>query len=260
MQQIRLLDVTLNTIASALHLSFDDKVAHADKLAVGIDILDVGGVLALPDKLDLVQAIAKGVQNVAVAARAQGNMQDIQIAWNAIRRAEQPILRICIKISDWYRAEILRVSEQALLQRGADMLTYGRQLCPLVEFVAEDALRCTDALLDRFIDMAIAAGTTTMTLADTVGYASSLEYGALFRRAMKQVGNRPLVLGVAAHNRGGQALSATLAALAAGARQVTVDESHHGHLKRAVLEAALGRQRASHKDEDQEKWPSASSC
>ena len=245
MHELRLLDVTLDTFSRAVGISFDDKLARAEALAAsGIDVLDTGEPLAVPGKLLLVREIAHQVRAVAVAARAQANMQDIQTAWRAIGKAEQPVLRICSQISDWHRQERLRVSEQILLQHLRAMLAYARQFCPTVELVALDATRCQEAFLCQVIETAISIGARTVTLVDSVGYALPFEYRALFRTVVEQgAGSKTMLLGTQAHNRDGYALDNTLAAICAGARLVTVDESSGGHLGRADLAAALQRQR-----------------
>lgn len=249
--RIRLVDVTLDSLCRAVCVSFDDKLARAEALAVsGIDILDVGDVLQVPGKRTLVREIAQSVRGISLAACAQGNLEAIQAAWDAIQDAEQPVLRVCMQISDWHRIEDLHQSEQELLQDVRTALALARQRCPTVEFVAEDATRCDDASLCRFIAGAIEQGASIVTLADTVGYDLPLHYAMRFRMVMAQVAAiHPITLGVAAHNRDGYAASNTLAAICAGARQVTVDEMTCGHLKRAELEAALRRLAASHRSE-----------
>lgn len=243
MHGLRLVDVTIDTFSRALSISFDDKLARAEALAVsGIDVLDVGEPFAVPGKLLLVREIAHHVRAVAVAARTQANMHAIQATWRAIEGAEQPVLRVCSQISDWHRQERLRVSEQILLQHIRAMIVYARQLCPTVEFVAEDATRCSEPFLCQLVETAIRAGASIVTLSDMVGYDLPLHYTARFRAVMTQVAKiNTIMLGVAAHNRDGYALDNTLAAICAGVRQVTVDESSGSPLQREEIEGALQR-------------------
>ena len=238
---IRLLDVTLVTLSRAVCIPFNAKVGRAEALAAsGIDVLDVGDLLPVPGKLRLVRKIAQRVRGIALAARAQADREQIAMAWKAIGDAEQPVLRVCMTVSDWHREENLRVSEQILLQHIRAMIAYARQLCPTVELVAEDATRCQEAFLCHLIETVIGAGASTVTLSDLIGDDLPLHYTARFRAVMTQVAEvNTIMLGVTAHNRHGYALDNTLAAICAGARQVTVDESSGSHLTRADLATAL---------------------
>ena len=258
---IRLLDVTLVTLSRAVCIPFNAKVGRAEALAAsGIDVLDVGDVLPVPGKLRLVREIAQRVRGVALAACAQGDREQIAMAWEAIGDAEHPVLRVCITVSDWHREEEHRKSEPELLQAVSEQLSYARQLCPTVELVAQDATRCDHAVLCRFVETAIKHGARTVTLSDTVGYDRPFEYRLLFRSVVEQVaGIDTITLGVAAHHRDGEALEKTLAAIAAGARQVTVDESSGGHLTRAEVAVALQRLTRSPHDEKEHTIPPPSS-
>lgn len=250
--RIRLLDVTLVTLSRAVCIPFDAKVGRAEALAAsGIDILDVGDVLAVPGKLALVRAIVQRVRGVALAACAHADRKQIAIAWDAICDAEHPVLRVCIPVSDWHRIEERRKSEQELLQEVSEQLSSARQLCPTVELVALDATRSAEPFLCHLIEAAIGAGARAVTLSDLIGDDLPLHYTARFRMVTTQMSaNNTITLGVAAHNRHGYALDNTLASICAGARQVTVDESSGGHLTRADLEAALQQLTQSHQGEE----------
>ena len=90
-----------------------------------------------------------------------------------------------------------------------------------VEFSPEDASRSDPDFLCRMVATAIDAGATTINLPDTVGYCVPEEYGAIFsmlRRRVPQVAG--ITLSSHCHNDLGMAVANSLAAVAAGARQI----------------------------------------
>ncbi len=98
-----------------------------------------------------------------------------------------------------------------------------RNLCPTVEFSAEDATRSDWDYLCRVFEAAIKSGATTINVPDTVGYTTPYEYEALFRYLRERVpGIEDVVMSAHCHNDLGMATANTLAAIKAGARQVEV--------------------------------------
>src|SRR5699024_9394543 len=90
-----------------------------------------------------------------------------------------------------------------------------------VEFSCEDASRSEIDFLCRIVEAAIDAGATTINLPDTVGYAIPEEYAYLVRQIRERVPNADkAIFSVHCHNDLGLAVANSLAAVAAGARQV----------------------------------------
>jgi 2-isopropylmalate synthase len=90
-----------------------------------------------------------------------------------------------------------------------------------VEFSAEDATRSDLDFLCRVVESVIDAGATTVNLPDTVGYSTPEEVGEFFRAVMGRVPNADrAVFSAHCHDDLGLAVANTIAAIAAGARQV----------------------------------------
>ncbi len=90
-----------------------------------------------------------------------------------------------------------------------------------MEFSAEDASRSDLDFLAQAFAIAADAGATILNVPDTVGYATPEEYGGLFRTLRARLSDRPGVVWSAhCHNDLGLAVANSLAAVAAGARQV----------------------------------------
>src|SRR5207249_5910288 len=98
-----------------------------------------------------------------------------------------------------------------------------RDLCPTIEFSAEDATRSDWDYLCLVFETAIKSGATTINVPDTVGYTSPQEYEALFQYLRNRVsGIDEVVMSAHCHNDLGMGTANTLAAIKAGARQVEV--------------------------------------
>jgi 2-isopropylmalate synthase len=96
-----------------------------------------------------------------------------------------------------------------------------RSLCQEVEFSAEDATRSDWDFLVEVFTVAIASGATVLNVPDTVGYTVPEEYAKLITHLRQRVpGIEGVTISVHCHNDLGLAVANSLAAIAAGARQV----------------------------------------
>ncbi len=96
-----------------------------------------------------------------------------------------------------------------------------RSLCEDVEFSPEDATRTDTGFLCEVLEVVIEAGATTVNIPDTVGYTVPSEFAELIqtlRRGVRGIGR--LTVSAHCHNDLGLAVANSLAAVAAGARQV----------------------------------------
>lgn len=75
----------------------------------------------------------------------------------------------------------LKMSEEEVLAKSIEMVTYAKTLFPEVEFSAEDATRSDIDFLIKLIEQVIDAGATVINLPDTVGFTTPHEYGQMFK-------------------------------------------------------------------------------
>jgi 2-isopropylmalate synthase len=145
------------------------------------------------------------------------------MAWEGVCDAERPTLHVFLATSDIHLRHKLMMSRDEALQQVRVMVAHARDLCPTVEFSAEDATRSDWDYLCRVFEAAIRAGATTVNIPDTVGYTMPQEYEALFRYLRERVpGIENVTMSAHCHNDLGMATANTLAAIKAGARQVEV--------------------------------------
>ncbi|GAC1422085.1 MAG: 2-isopropylmalate synthase [Ktedonobacteraceae bacterium] len=205
-------------------MTTDEKLQVAEQLMrLNVDIIEAGFPAASPGDLIAVKEIAQRVHAVAVAGLARASVSDIEAAWEGVRDAEQPVIHVFLATSEIHLKHKLGLSREEALHQIQSTVTYARNLCPMVEFSAEDATRSDWEYLCRVLEVAIKAGATTVNIPDTVGYALPHEYGALFSYIRERVpGIEDVVMSAHCHNDLGMATANTLAAIKAGARQVEV--------------------------------------
>ena len=205
-------------------MTTEEKLQVADQLVkLNVDIIEAGFPAASPGDLAAVKEIARRVRGVAVAGLARANTNDIDAVWEAVREAEQPVIHVFLATSDIHLKHKFNISREQALEQVRAMVTYARNLCPIVEFSAEDATRSDWDYLCTIVDAAIQSGATTINLPDTVGYTMPQEYEALFRHIQEHVpGISNITLSAHCHNDLGMATANTLAAIRAGVRQVEV--------------------------------------
>ena len=98
---------------------------------------------------------------------------------------------------------------------------WAREYTDDIEFSAEDAGRSDIDFLCRIFEAVIKAGARTINVPDTVGYAIPYQYAETMRKLIERVPNSDKVVwSVHCHNDLGLAVSNSLAAVLAGARQV----------------------------------------
>jgi 2-isopropylmalate synthase len=205
-------------------LTAEEKLDVADALVeLGVDVMEAGFPAASPGDFEAVRAIASRVKGVSVAGLARCNTNDIERAAQAVRGAESPRIHTFIATSDIHLRHKLRMSREDVLERVATMVDFAKSFTSDVEFSAEDATRSDWDFLAEIFATAIASGATTINVPDTVGYTSPDEYAALMHFLLANVeGVDRAVISVHCHDDLGMATANTLAAVAAGARQVEV--------------------------------------
>jgi len=224
MDTVHIFDTTLRDgeQSPGFSMNVQEKLRMARQLEeLGVDILEAGFPIASPGDLEGVRAVAEALRGCRVAALARAKQIDVDAALKALEPAAQPRLHVFLATSDLHLHYKLRMTRAQALAAIIEMVEYGRQRCPEVEFSAEDASRTDIDYLCQVMAAAADAGATILNLPDTTGYSVPEEYGQIFRRVREHLGGRQgLTLSAHCHNDLGMAVANSLAAVRAGARQV----------------------------------------
>ena len=225
---LRIFDTTLRDgeQSPGATMTTEEKIQVAQQLLrLNVDIIEAGFPATSPGDLLAVREIAHATRghDVAIAGLARASVSDIDVAWDAVCDAEQPVIHVFLATSDIHLQHSLKIDREEALKRVKTMVRYARNRCSTIEFSAEDATRSDWDYLCRIFEAAIASGATTINVPDTVGYTAPQEYEALFNYLRNRVkGIEDVVLSAHCHNDLGMATANTLAAIKAGARQVEV--------------------------------------
>jgi 2-isopropylmalate synthase len=208
--------------APGCSMTVDEKLRLAQKLeALGVDIIEAGFPVASTGDFEAVQRVSRAMKSASVAALARCRREDISLAWNAVRDARHPRIHAFLATSDIHLACKLKITREDALRQVGECVQFARSLCEDVEFSPEDATRSEVEFLSKVLEVAIAAGATTLNIPDTVGYATPGEFGELIRAIRSRVkGVENVVISVHCHNDLGLAVANSLAGVEAGARQV----------------------------------------
>ncbi|MFZ5704200.1 MAG: 2-isopropylmalate synthase [Pseudomonadota bacterium] len=223
-KNIKIFDTTLRDgeQSPGCSMNLEEKLQVAAQLeTLGVDIIEAGFAIASPGDFEAVSEVARQCKKATVASLARAAQADIERAWEAVQHAVAPRIHTFIATSPLHMRVKLNKSPEEVLEAIDRTVRMARNLCPDVEWSAEDATRSEPDFLARAIEVAIAAGARTINLPDTVGYGTPETYGAMFRDMINRVPNADLaVFSTHCHNDLGLAVANTLAAVMAGAGQV----------------------------------------
>jgi 2-isopropylmalate synthase len=223
-QNVLIFDTTLRDgeQAPGNSLTPEEKVRLARQLdALGVDIVEAGFPAASDDDFRGVREIANEVRRPVVAALARCHERDIDLAGEALTGAERGRIHVFVSTSDLHIRDKLRTTRAGVLEMTRAAVRRARGYTDDVEFSAEDASRTDPDFLCQVVEAALAEGAGTVNLPDTVGYATPMEYAAMFRDVRERVpGADRVVLSAHCHDDLGLAVANTLAAIGAGATQV----------------------------------------
>ena len=221
---VRFLDTTLRDgeQSAGIGMTVDEKIEIARQLGrLNVDIIEAGFAASSPGDFQAVSTIAKEVKGPVICSLARAHPNDVDQAWGAIQHAESPRIHVFLSSSDIHVMHQLRKNREEVIEMAVSMVERAKGYCSDVEFSPMDATRTTPEYLFEMLEAVIRAGATTVNVADTVGYAIPSDFARLLKDIQEKVtGMDKVTLSVHCHNDLGLAVSNSLAAVEAGARQV----------------------------------------
>ena len=208
--------------APGFSMRIEEKLRMARQLdTLGVDIIEAGFPIASEADAEAVRRVSMAVERPVIAALARCAVGDVERAGAALAPAKRSRIHTFIATSDLHLQHKLRMTREACLAAAVAAVTKARSYTDDVEFSAEDATRSDRDFLCRIIEAVIAAGATTINLPDTVGYSTPDEIGEFFTSVIGRVPHSDNVIFSAhCHDDLGLAVANSLAAIAAGVRQV----------------------------------------
>jgi 2-isopropylmalate synthase len=203
-------------------MNVQEKLRLARQLdRMGVDVIEAGFPIASEGDFEAVQSVAAALPRPVIAGLARACKPDIERAWQALKGAAQPRIHVFLATSDIHLQYKLKLSRRQCLEQARDAVRLAKSFCCDVEFSPEDATRTDPEFLYQVLEAVIEAGATTLNIPDTVGYSMPAEFGELIQTIRQRVrGADKVIISAHCHNDLGLAVANTLAAIAAGARQV----------------------------------------
>ncbi|MCI5791115.1 MAG: 2-isopropylmalate synthase [Clostridiales bacterium] len=224
MRKIKILDTTLRDGEQApgysMHASEKlEMSAQLEKL--GVDIIEAGFAAASRGDFNSVKEIAEA-RNVTVCTLSRCKKEDIDAAYEALKNARvTPRIHLFIATSPIHMEYKLKMTEDEVLSKIKESVSYARKFFTDIQFSCEDATRSDLNFLVKAVTAAMNAGATTINIPDTVGYSYPEEITKIFEYLLKNVPDADKVtFSTHCHNDLGLAVANSLAAIKIGAGQL----------------------------------------
>ena len=224
--QVLIFDTTLRDgeQSPGCSMTTQEKLTMAHALEdLGVDILEAGFAMASEGDFAAIATITQAIRGPRITSLARAKSEDIIMAARSLEHADRARIHVFLASSDLHLEYKLKMSREQALAQAAESVRQARSLCDDVEFSPEDATRSDRDFLVEMVRVAIEAGATTINMPDTVGYSTPEEYAQMFREVRERipaVDAEGIILSSHCHDDLGLAVANSLAAVAAGARQV----------------------------------------
>lgn len=203
-------------------MTVKEKVEFALQLEkLNVDVIEAGFPISSQGDFESVKLVAEKVKKPVIAGLARAREMDIIRCAEALKDAKKKRIHTFVATSDIHVEKKLRKSKEEVIEIAINAVRLARKYTDDVEFSPEDAARTGREYLCDVISAVIEAGATSINIPDTVGYSNPWEFGDLIAYIRKNISNiDSILLSVHCHNDLGLAVSNSLAAIRAGARQV----------------------------------------
>ncbi len=216
--QIRIFDTTLRDgeQTPGVSLTPDEKVRIARQLdKLGVDAIEAGFPISSAGEWESVSSVARAGLSCEVVGLARANKVDI----DKVLSAGVESVHVFIATSDLHLKHKLKLSQEQVLDRIAESVTYAKHQARIVEFSAEDATRTGAEFLRKAYETAERSGADRLNIPDTVGISSPQSIARITREV---VSSATVPVSIHCHNDFGLAVANSLAAIEAGATQAHV--------------------------------------
>jgi 2-isopropylmalate synthase len=225
-ERVRIFDTTLRDGEQTAGVCFSarDKLEIAERLAaLGVDVIEAGFPVSSPEESAAVAEVAANVRGATICALARAVPKDVAAAGDALRFAPARRIHVFVNASDMQLAHQLQKTRGQVVAMAAAMVRSAREFTDDVEFSPMDATRADPEFVAELVRAVLEAGAGTINLPDTVGFATPDQVEAMFRGLVARVPEtEAAVLSFHGQDDLGLASANSLAAIAAGARQVEV--------------------------------------
>lgn len=222
------MDVTLRDGNQALRKPWnleEKEIIFKQLLKLGVQGIEVGFASASHQDFEACSYLASlAPENVAISSLSRAVEKEIDLSWEAIRKAPKPRIHIVYPISDFTIRNVLGISEAQVKENIIRSVSYARKLAGTrgeVQFSGEhfgDALENMDFAIEAF-QAALDAGADVVNLPNTVERYRPYLFVAMVKKVAEAL-PKGSNISVHTHNDLGMATATTVESFFAGANQL----------------------------------------
>ena len=216
MKKIIVSDVTLKVVEEqGVSLTFREKLAIAEKLdASGVDAIELPLFIDSKENEIVYRTIASAVKNATVKIPVGFDVDGVEVAASCVKDAKKSCLQIALPVSTAQMEYFYHVKAPVMQQKIAELVSAAASKSQCVEFVALDAFRAEDGVIETFAKVAAESGAKCITVCDDAGVAFPEDYAAVVQKIKSACG---LKVFVQPSNALSMAAASAVAAIKAGA-------------------------------------------
>ncbi len=187
MRKIYVSDFTLKQLAQDRKnpLLFREKVAIASAIdGMGVDTIELAPVANFKEDRIIYKTISAAVKNASVAIPAGSTEEEVAMAWECIQTAQRPVLQIVLPLSTVTMEYTYHLKAPKMMLLIEKLVKAAKEKCENVEFIALDATRAEEKVLDEALALAVECGATAVTLSDDAGTLFPYDF-AKFAKGVK---------------------------------------------------------------------------
>ena len=217
MNQINVTDITLKKLSQEreIALLFREKTAIAacaDNL--GADAIELAPIKNLREDTIIYKTIAQNIQNATLAIPVGFNKEDIDASWECIKDAKKPRLQIEVPVSTVQMEYTYHIKADKMIVKIGELVKAAKELCPDVEFIANDSTRADIDFIIAAAKEAEVNGASLITLCDDAGASLPDAIADLVKKVKENV-NIPVYVQVS--DRINMGVASAIAAIGKGA-------------------------------------------
>ncbi len=223
MNKIKIFDTTLRDGEQSPGCSMNkrDKIDIAKKLdEMGVDVIEAGFAASNEKDFEAIEEISKVAKRATIVSLARCKKEDIDKAYDSIKKAVNPRIHLFIATSDIHIKYKLKSTKEEVIEKVKESVKYAKKKVNEIEFSLEDATRTDRDFACKVIDTAIKYGVTTINIPDTVGYTTPDEFCEFINYLKNNSRLNEVEISVHCHNDLGLATANSLSAIKCGINQI----------------------------------------
>ncbi|MBD2744060.1 2-isopropylmalate synthase [Coleofasciculus sp. FACHB-1120] len=183
-----------------------------------VDVIEVGYPGAIKKDFDEIFLVSKEIKQSTICGLANSKLNEVMDVALAIKPALQGRIHIYTQVNLKHQS---KWAEEHTLEAIHDSIGLARNYCGDVEWSAFDAPRSQPDFLCKAVETAIKSGAKTISIPDSLGLSSPIEFSGLLNMLFNRVSNIDrATISVHCHDDLGLAVENSIAALSWGVRQI----------------------------------------